>query len=166
MKTALILITSLLLVTLSFGQEKDWRLYGSEQSLQQEKEIPTGTESDDSIAKTPGNITVIKNNSLDTLLLTLQNNPPVLKGFRVRIYMGTSRDNADEVRSVYLKNEFQWQHYLTFKDPNFGVEIGDFMTRLQAEKVKEELTARFPNPYIVLTVIKPPDYATENPDSN
>ena len=163
MKTTLIIITSLLLVTTSFGQEKDWRLYGSEQK---EKEYYMGTESSDSIAKTPGNITVIKNNSLDTLLLTLQNNPPALKGFRVRIYMGTSRDNADEIRSIYLKNEFQWQHHLTFKDPNFVVEIGDFMTRLQAEKVKEKLTTNFPNPYIVLTVIKPPIYNAESSDTN
>ena len=162
MKKALIIIPAILIVISSFGQEKDWRLYGSGQQ-----------ENPDSIAldtvkppgKMPGQITIIESNMLDTLLSVLQNNPPSLKGFRVRIYMGVSRGNADKTRSVYLKNEFQWQHYLTFKDPNFVVEIGDFMTRLQAEKVKEELTSSFPNPYIVLTVIKPPDYSGLNADS-
>ena len=164
MKTVLIIISSLLLVTASFGQEKDWRLYGSEQ---REKEIPLGTERADSLANIPGTITVIKNISLDTLLLTLQNNPPVLKGFRVRIYMGTSKDNAEEIKIDYLgKDEFQWQNHLIFKDPNWVVEIGDFMTRLQAEKVKEELTTSFSNPYIVLTVIKPPNYNSESSDSH
>jgi len=163
MKKAFIFFSTMLMVTSVFSQEKDWRLYGTKQ---QEDTVYLNTDSVNLTNNIPGQITIIENNRLDTLLSTLQNNPPSLKGFRVRIYMGISRSSADEIRSVYLKNEFQWQHYLTFKDPNFIVEIGDFMTRLQAEKVKEELTSSFSNPYIVLTVIKPPDYTVQRFDSN
>jgi hypothetical protein len=155
MKAALIIFSSLILVIHVSGQEKDWRLYDTGK---EEKIVIEDSVSVDAINVSPGTVTIIENSSLDSLLITLQNNPPELKGFRVRIYLGSSRSNADEIRSVYLKNEYQWQHYLTFKEPNFIVEIGDFMTRLQAEKVIEELTASFPNPYVVLTVIKPPEY--------
>jgi hypothetical protein len=139
----------------SFGQEKDWRLYESDQQNNKENiALDTIKISNNK----PGQINIITSNSLDTLLDVLKNNPPELKGFRVRIYMGNSRESADDIRSIYLKNEYEWLHYLTFREPNFIVEIGDFMTRLQAEKVKEELTLNFSNPYIVLTIIKPPDY--------
>lgn len=159
MKRAIILISAILTVFSCFGQEKDWRLYESEP---QEKTVYMDTDSVKTTPVLPGQVTLIESSRLDTLLMALQNNPPLLKGFRVRIYMGNSRNNADEIRSIYLKNEYQWQHYLTFKDPNFIVEIGDFMTRLQAEKVKNQLTNNFSNPYIVLTIIKPPEYISEN----
>ena len=162
MRIVLAILLSSVILT-SYSQEKDWRLYNSDQ---EEKQI-----SDDTIAVNKplnknGEITIYSNNKLDTLLDVLQKKPPALNGFRVLIYIGNSRKSADEIRSVYLKNNYQWPYYLTYRDPNFVVEIGDFMTRLQAEKIKEQLSTSFSNPYIVLTAIKFPDYTAEVPDSN
>jgi hypothetical protein len=163
MKQAFVILVAMHFFIFSFGQEKDWRLYESDQNNNQKNGIADTIK----ISNTePGQINLITSSSLDTLLDVLQNNPPELKGFRVRIYMGSSRKSADDVRSIYLKNEYEWQHYLTFREPNFIVEIGDFMTRLQAEKVKEELTYNFSNPYIVLTIIKPPEYSNKDLSGN
>jgi hypothetical protein len=163
MKTVLIIFSSLLIVANIFGQEKDWRLYGSGQ---QKKLFIEDSEFVDTTNILPGTVTIIENSSLDSLLISLINNPPALKGFRVRIYLGASKNNADEIRNRYLENEYQWPHYLTFREPNFIVEIGDFMTRLQAEKVKEELTLSFSNPYVVLTIINSPKYSNKGLKTN
>ncbi len=160
MKIVFTLLLSLI-VAGSYSQEKDWRLYNSNQ---QEKPLYNDTNSVITPINRNGEITIIANNKLDTLLEVLQNKPPELKGFRVLIYIGNSRKTTDDIRSVYLKRNFQWPYYLTYRDPNFIVEIGDFMTRLQAEKVKEQLSSAFSNPYIVLTAIKLPMYTSELPD--
>ena len=160
------IVFAILLSTIVFAassQEEDWRLYNADQQEKQHY--------DDSIEVRESNyengeIIIYSSNRLDSLLDVLQNKPPELKGFRVLIYIGNSRKAADEIRSVYLKNEYQWHYYLVYRDPNFVVEIGDFMTRLQADKVKEQLSLIFSNPYIVLTAIKSPEYTSEVPDSN
>ena len=151
------------IVAATYSQEEDWKLYNSDQ---QEKQLYNDSIEVRELNYENGEITIYSSNRLDTLLDVLQNKPPELKGFRVLIYIGSSRKAADEIRSVYLKNEFQWHYYLVYRDPNFVVEIGDFMTRLQAEKVKEQLALIFSNPYIVLTAIKPPEYTSEIPGSN
>jgi len=152
------IILTLLITTIaftSFGQETDWRLYSSDQ------QVLTDTIDVNKPNYNNGEITIFASSKLDTLLEVLQAKPPELKGFRVLIYNGNSRKTADEIRSLYLKKDYQWHYYLTFRDPNFVVEIGDFMTRLQAEKVKEQLSSFFSNPYIVLTAIKFPEYTSE-----
>lgn len=153
-----LLITSIAFTC--FGQETDWRLYNSDQ------QVLTDTIGDYKPNYNNGEITIFANSKLDSLLEVLQAKPPELKGFRVLIYNGNSRKTADEIRSLYLKRNYKWHYYLTFRDPNFVVEIGDFMTRLQAEKVKEQLSPVFSNPYIVLTAIKFPEYTSENPNSD
>lgn len=162
MKIILVILLSTIILT-SYSQEKNWRLYNSDQ---QEKQISNDTMTVKNPNNTNGEITIIANSKLDILLEVLQTKPPELKGFRVLIYIGNSKKTADEIRGLYLKNDFPWHYYLTYRDPNFVVEIGDFMTRLQAEKVKEQLSPAFSNPYIVLTAIKSPEYATEIQDSN
>lgn len=151
------------IVFAAYSQEEDWRLYNSDK---QEKQLNNDSIEVRESNYENGEIIIYSSNRLDTLLEVLQNKPPELKGFRVLIYIGNSRKAADEIRSVYLKNEYQWHYYLVYRDPNFVVEIGDFMTRLQAEKVKEQLSKIFSNPYIVLTAIKSPEYTSEVPGSN
>lgn len=150
-----------LIVFVGYSQETDWRLYKSDQG---EKQLSNDTNAVRIPNNKNGEITIYTNSKLDTLLDMLQNKPPELKGFRVLIYIGNSRKTSDEIRGIYLKKDFQWPFYLTYRDPNFVVEIGDFMTRLQAEKVKEQLSSAFSNPYIVLTAIKFPEYISKIPD--
>ena len=131
-----------MMIICGYSQENDWRLYKSDQ---QEKQLSNDTNAVKIPNNKNGEITIYTNNNLDTLLDVLQNKPPDLKGFRVLIYIGNSRKKADEIRSNYLRKNYQWPYYLTYRDPNFVVEIGDFMTRLQAEKVKEQLSLSFSN---------------------
>ena len=132
------------------AQETDWRLYQSDDTV---KVVPTINTS----SVQEGEITVISSPSLDTLTAILQKEVPELKGFRVLVYMGISKSKADKNRSVYLKKEYSWPLYLNYKAPNFLVAVGDFMTRLAAEKVKEQLKSDYSNPYIILTGINPPN---------
>ena len=160
MKLVFTILLSMMIIC-GYSQENDWRLYKSDQ---QEKQLSNDTNAVKIPNNKNGEITIYTNNNLDTLLDVLQNKPPDLKGFRVLIYIGNSRKKADEIRSNYLRKNYQWPYYLTYRDPNFVVEIGDFMTRLQAEKVKEQLSLSFSNPYIVLTTIKLPEYVSEIAD--
>jgi len=46
--------------------------------------------------------------------------------------------------------------YLTFKAPNYKVRVGDFRTKLDAQRFLIELTADYPNAFIITDQINLP----------
>jgi hypothetical protein len=72
-----------------------------------------------------------------------------IPGYRVQIYFGSVRQKAIE-----LKNEFNGLHpetasYLTYKQPNFKVRVGDFRTRLEAQKFLRNIQGQYSTSFIV-----------------
>lgn len=151
---SLLFFLLILLVGFGHAQETDWRLYQSADSTTPYPYAP------DSILSPPlkvGEVAIYNPYKLDSLLSYLELYPPDLKGYRVLVFLGTSRSEADRIRSLCLQKQLNYPIYFQFKDPNFSVEVGDFFTRLQAEKALEELNQGFKNPYVVLRTINKPE---------
>jgi hypothetical protein len=138
------------LSSLAFGQE-DWRLYSSEVPLKEDTFQVFKNEPLDS-----GSIEIFNPSGLDSLIQAFKTHPPSVRGYRVLVYLGTSRKNADQARSLYLQQSLSYPVYFEFNDPNFSVEIGDFYTRLEAEKTLHELDGFSSSAYIVIRSIKNP----------
>ena len=71
-----------------------------------------------------------------------------LMGWRLQIFSDTDREKAQKRRRKFLLDFPEIPAYLTHKEPYFKVTIGNFYTKLQAKKVKNEIRKKY-NSYIV-----------------
>jgi len=71
-----------------------------------------------------------------------------LIGWRLQIFSDTDREKAQKKRKQFLLDFPKISAYLTHKEPYFKVTIGNFYTKLQAKKVKNEIRKKY-NSYIV-----------------
>jgi len=149
MKQSLIIVCLFLFQHLN--AQNDWRLYGSE------KEDTTIAIIDEELmfveTYDEGSLTLLADSSIDSLVALMNEHPPSIKGYRVEIFFGQRKD-AEQVKSAFLKYYQQWPIYVVWQQPNFKVQIGDFMTKLQAEKTQQEIKSKYPNSYIAITDIK------------
>jgi translation initiation factor 2 alpha subunit (eIF-2alpha) len=83
-----------------------------------------------------------------------------IDGFRVQIFFdsGTySGDRANEVKEAFEENYEGVRAYVTWKAPNYRVRVGDFRSRLEAEKFLREVSEDYPNAWVIKDEINFPD---------
>ncbi len=94
------------------------------------------------------NITIIKDSRIELLGETYKSTYS-LKGYRVLIYSGNSRQPANQARASFLRIHPKTKAHLDYEQPNYKVRVGDFKTKLEALKYKNFIINEFPNSYIV-----------------
>jgi hypothetical protein len=82
-----------------------------------------------------------------------------MDGFRIQVFSDSGINSKNKAQSA--QDEFQSRFpgmgvYLTFKSPNYKVRIGDFRTKLDAQRFLIELTADYPNAFIIADQINLP----------
>lgn len=83
-----------------------------------------------------------------------------IDGFRVQIFFdsGTySGDRANEVKEEFEENNEGVNAYVTWKAPNYRVRVGDFRSRLEAEKFLRDISEDYPNAWVIKDEINFPD---------
>ncbi|HMR46146.1 MAG TPA: SPOR domain-containing protein [Bacteroidia bacterium] len=79
---------------------------------------------------------------------------PFSQGYRIQLYFGSQRDKAYELRTEFIKLYPQTAAYVLYQQPNFKLRVGDFRTRLDAQKSLKELQAFYPSAFLVKDDIK------------
>jgi hypothetical protein len=85
-----------------------------------------------------------------------------MDGFRIQVFSDSGVNSKTKAQAAVdeFKARFPGQGaYLSFKSPNYKVRIGDFRTKLDAQRFLIELTADYPNAFIIEDQINLP--ATE-----
>ena len=121
-------------------------------------------------AQTRGKVEVIKDPLIDTLIARrpilnkaiLNISPETMYGYRVQIFFGSSRQAAYAAQEKFNEEYPDMRTYITYTEPNFKVQAGDFRTRLEAEKLRSDLTQMFPSMFIISGKINPPKADTSN----
>ena len=122
------------------------------------------------LAQTPqrGKVEVQKDPKVDSLIegyLVSKKGPMTLpassNGYRVQIFSGSDRKSAYSAQAKFQDKYPDMRTYLTYMAPNFKVHIGDFRTRLEAEKMVEELKPWFSGLFIIEEKINLPKLDTE-----
>lgn len=140
-------------IQLSAQEEDDWRLYR-----------PKTVETRDSLTRnyTPlhyqpktGKIDIIADSRIKELNIRKKESPTKMDGYRVQIYFG-NRNAAQEKRGEFIRNYSDKSAYISYLAPNFRLRVGDFRTRLESEKFKQEIAKSFPGCYIVKDKIELP----------
>lgn len=73
---------------------------------------------------------------------------PGTSGYRVQLFFG-SREEANKIKSDYLKIYPEGQAYVEYQAPNFKVRVGNFRSQIEAEKYLYEIKEDFPSAYVV-----------------
>jgi hypothetical protein len=80
----------------------------------------------------------------------------------VQIYFGSNRQAAYNAQAKFMYDYPDVPTYITYIEPNFKVQVGDFRTRLEAQKMQSELNGMFSSLFIIQTKINPPKSDSPN----
>ena len=103
--------------------------------------------------KKTGNIKVKGENVfLDSLIEKVKETNSIhktIKGYRIQLFSGTERNNANEVKTRFLKLYPEFNAYLLYNQPYYKIRVGDFRTRLDAEVAYQKIKNVFDECIIV-----------------
>jgi hypothetical protein len=119
------------------------------------------------ISKT-GRLTIYQPAEVDSLLSRVYySNIPksTIKGFRVQIYSGSNRIDANKVKADFLDSYVDEKIYFDYKQPYYKVRVGDYRNKVEAQKMYQTLLLdpKFKGVLIVPDEINYPELKIEKP---
>lgn len=90
----------------------------------------------------------------DSRIALIVNKPTVAKpsnrvrGYRVQIYNGNSRADAEKMKMYFMRQYPNTRAYITYNKPQFRVRVGDFRNRKEAS----DFMARLPKKVVSMIV--------------
>ena len=120
------------------------------------------------VAQTRGKVEIVKDARIDTfaarrleLAKAISADGGMINGFRVQIFTGADRKEAYNTQAKFQEQYPDVRTYVIYNDPNFKVRVGDFRTRLDAEKMQDELKKWFTGLFIIQEKINQPKPETD-----
>ncbi len=111
-----------------------------------------------------GTVKEVKDPLIDSLIarrialnkgVTKDGTPIVVYGYRVQIFFGTNRNDAYNEQARFKNLYPEFNTYISYTQPNYRVKVGDFRTRMEAQKMLTELRPIFPTLFIFNERINP-----------
>lgn len=97
------------------------------------------------------------NDTLNTVLdsiSALSQKIRYINGYTVQIYSGSNREAANiasgKAHTLLESIDSNWRSKVSYKAPNFKVQVGEFYNTLNSHTVRARLLSDFPNAIIVL----------------
>ena len=108
-----------------------------------------------------GYLSVIQDSQVDTVLQAYQSmrwkimeNPDSkgIPGYRIQIFFDSGSKSSDRARAAMEGFSLLYPDipaYVSWKAPNYRVRVGDWRTRLEAEKALQVITVDYPNAWVI-----------------
>lgn len=108
-----------------------------------------------------GNVIVHKDSRLDNFIkqrgmIIPPATSPQMPGYRVQLIFDSNKKIVDDARSKFISQHPKIDTYISFNAPHFTLKAGDFRSKQDAEKIKDELMRDFPTCFIVKETINLP----------
>ena len=115
-----------------------------------------------------GEVVVIKDPLIDSLIAKrvdvyrtsgeVKIGKPIVSsyGYRVQIFYGSDRREVFNQQARFRTLYPRLNTYLIYKEPNYYVRVGDFRTRLEAQRLMSEIRPTFPTLFIFREKINAP----------
>lgn len=109
-----------------------------------------------------GELKVFQDPRADTLMeryIQINEIHPVIEGWRIEIFFEAgnySKKLAMEAKSGFVEQYPEVPSYLIFQQPYYKVRVGDFRTKMEAEKFLREIEAGYPQAFVVMDEINYP----------
>jgi hypothetical protein len=107
-----------------------------------------------------GSVVVIQSSLVDSVLkqyeglrLKIMENPDnkAIAGYRIQIFFDSglnSSDRAKQLRDEFLLKFPEIPAYVNWKAPNYRVRVGDFRSRLEAERTMQLIMVDYPSAWV------------------
>jgi len=108
-----------------------------------------------------GSLVIRQDALIDTILndyqamrLDMMNNPEQkgIPGYRIQIFFDSglnSSNRAGKAREEFLLQLPDIPAYVSWKAPNYRVRVGDFRTKLEAERALQTIIIYYPNAWVI-----------------
>ncbi|WP_395805259.1 SPOR domain-containing protein [Daejeonella sp.] len=112
-------------------------------------------------AQERGKVIVTKDSQIDSLIakrLELSKNVKSgshisVSGFRVQVFSGLQRQDAYNEQAKFKVRYPAYSTYISYVQPNYRLRVGDFRTKLEAEKFMNELKKFYSSMFIFSEMI-------------
>lgn len=94
-----------------------------------------------------GSVIVNQDNEIDQLLELKKDINKSKKNYKIQIFNG-SHSGALKAQSDFKKVFYQWPIDLEYETPNYKIWVGDFKTRLEADRALIKVKKEFANAFI------------------
>lgn len=114
------------------------------------------------VRKDSGTVTIYQDKLVDELVqkqVKLNESGNSQEGYRIQIFSDSgnnSKAKAQTAMDEFLSKHPEMKAYLVFKSPNYKVKVGDFRSKLDAIRYLTQVSAEFPNAFIISDLINLP----------
>jgi hypothetical protein len=118
--------------------------------VEEEKDSPAPNTpaASQTIAKPANDVTARVDAAMEQLAVA-NKNVRYAQGYRIQIYSGNNRDEANNARNRSYALFPEITPHIVYNQPTFRVKVGDFVDRLDAQRVYAGLVSEFPNAMVV-----------------
>lgn len=102
--------------------------------------------------------TIIKITEADPrieILADRYNKTHEIHGFRIQIISSAKKEMAKKTKSKFASMYQDIEAHEIYQQPFFIIKVGDFLTKLEAEKFHREIELEFPGSFIQPDIIEP-----------
>ncbi|MFL0354132.1 SPOR domain-containing protein [Xanthomarina sp. GH4-25] len=97
-----------------------------------------------------GTVTINQNKDIDKLLVLkkeINESENTSDRYRIQIYSG-NRSEAEKAQSNFRNMSVDLKSKLVYETPNYKIWVGNFRTRLEADRALVKVKAKFPTAFI------------------
>lgn len=147
-------------VSLGFGQDDNWMSFpANSDSLKPQSTLDFN--------KGGGKLNIQKDDRIGELEKFVRSGEEsidgvLIDGYRVLIYFDQDKNKAEQQKAHFLSLYNDVTAYVDYLAPNYRVRVGNYRTKLEAEKLKQEVLGIFPTAIVVEDKIQLPPLATES----
>ncbi len=114
-------------------------------------------------AQEKGRVIVVKDPQIDSLIskrlalsrASASGNSVTIQGFRVQVFSGLGREDAYAEQTRFKSLYPNITSYVSYTQPNYRVRVGDFRTKLEAQKFMNTLKKHYSSLFIFPERINP-----------
>ncbi len=102
-----------------------------------------------------GELRVIQDPRVDTLMAkyaSVNEIHPVINGWRIEVFFEAgnySKKLAMEAKAKFVENHPEVPSYLIFQQPYYKVRVGDYRTKMEAERFLHQIEQDYPQAFVV-----------------
>lgn len=102
-----------------------------------------------------GNLSVYQDVKVDSLIskyVQINDIYPIIEGFRIEIFFEAgnySKNQALEAKSKFVQQFPEVPSYLIFQQPYYKVRVGDFRSKMEAQKFLHHIEYDYPQAFVV-----------------
>lgn len=94
-----------------------------------------------------GVVTINQDKDIDVLLHLKKEINRTGSNYKIQIYNG-NRSGAEKTRLEFRNSFSNWSTYIKYETPNYKIWIGNFKTRLEADRALLKIKRKFNNAFI------------------